>query len=312
MPKLNYQKSITYFRGKWVPFADANVSIASSPVLYGLSIYTVFNAIYNPNTKKLNIFRLQDHYKRLCDSAKIMDFDNFTSRYSFKDFAKIMRALLTKNNISEDVLVRVTVFIDELVAGTRIKGLKNSLSAYVYHMGEILPRTGIDACVSSWTRSADNAIPSRAKVNGQYVNASLMKNEALNNGYHEAIALDVNGHVSEGTVANLFIVYNGKLLTPDMSTDILEGITRSSILELANFLGIEHLQRSIDRTELYIAQEAFMCGSSVHITPILSIDKRKIGNGKIGPITTQLAKAYKQAQLGELDEFTNWLMLASS
>ncbi len=312
MPKLNYQKSITYFRGKWVPFADANVSIASSPVLYGLSIYTVFNAIYNPNTKKLNIFRLQDHYKRLCDSAKIMDFDDFASQYSFKDFAKIMRALLTKNNISEDVLVRVTIFIDELVAGTRIKGLKNSLSAYVYPMGEILPRTGIDVCVSSWTRSADNAIPSRAKVNGQYVNASLMKNEALSNGYHEAIALDASGHVSEGTVANLFIVHNGKLLTPDLSTDILEGITRSSILELANFLGIEHLQRSIDRTELYIAKEAFMCGSSAHIVPILSIDKRQIGNGKIGPITTQLAKAYKQAQLGELKEFTNWLMLASS
>ncbi len=312
MPKLNYQKSITYFRGKWVPFADANVSIASSPVLYGLSIYTVFNAIYNPTTKKLNIFRLPDHYKRLCDSAKIMDFDDFASHYSFKDFAKIMRALLTKNNISEDVLVRVTVFIDELAAGTKIKGLKNSLSAYAYPMGEILPRTGIDACVSSWTRSADNAIPSRAKVNGQYVNASLMKNEALNNGYHEAIALDSNGHVSEGTAANLFIVHNGKLLTPDLSTDILEGITRSSILELASYLGIEHLQRSIDRTELYIAQEAFMCGSSANITPILSIDKRQIGNGKIGPITTQLTKAYKQAQLGELDEFTNWLMLASS
>jgi branched-chain amino acid aminotransferase len=151
-------------------------------------------------------------------------------------------------------------------------------------------------------------IPARAKVNGQYVNASLMKNEALQNGYDEAIALDASGHVSEGTVANLFIIRDGKLITPDMATDILEGITRNSIIEIANELGIEHEQRTIDRTELYIADEAFMCGSSANVTPILSIDKRKVGNGKIGKITKMISDEYSKIQKCENPRFAKWII----
>lgn len=307
MTNFDYQKTTVFFRDKWVDFADANISIASSPVLYGLSIYTVFNAIWNSEAKQLNIFRLKDHYKRLCNSAKIMDFNNFSEHYSYAEFEEIMFGLLKKNKVQEDVLIRVTIFIDELVAGTKIHGLKNTMSAYVYPLGEILPRNGVNVCVSSWTRASDNTIPARAKVNGQYVNASLMKNEAILNGYDEAIALDASGHVSEGTVANLFLVRDGKLITPDMSTDILEGITRDTVMKLADHLGIQHEQRPIDRTELYIADEAFMCGSSAHITPILSVDKRSIGGGKIGDITIRLSELYKQAQVGELDKFSNWL-----
>lgn len=288
-------------------FKEANLSIASSPVLYGLSIYTVFNAIWNKDRKELNVFRLEDHYKRLCNSARIMDFKDFTESYSYEEFKKIMLDLLNRNNIKENVLIRVTVFVDELIAGTKIKGLKNSMSAYVYPMGEILPRDGVNVCVSSWTRAADNMIPARAKVNGQYVNASLMKNEALQNGYDEAIALDQSGHVSEGTVANLFIVREDKLVTPDMATDLLEGITRSTIIEIANNTGIKLEQRTIDRTELYISDEAFMCGSSANITPILSIDKRKVGGGKIGPITKVLSEEYQNIQHGNNKKFANWL-----
>lgn len=307
MSKFNYQKSIVYFRDKWVPFTEANVSVASSPVLYGLSVYTVFNAIWNDTNQQLNIFRLKDHYRRLCNSARIMDFDNFSKLYSYTKFEKIIIGLLRKNKIHEDVLVRVTIFIDELVAGTKIHGLKNSISAYVYPMGEILPRSGIEACVSSWTRVNDSMIPARAKVNGQYVNASLMKNEAIVNGYDEAIALDDAGHVSEGTVANLFLVRDSKLITPDQSTDILEGITRDTVLKLADYLGIESEQRSVDRTELYIADEAFMCGSSAHITPILSVDRRKIGTGRLGGVTGRLSQLYHQVQVGEVDGFGGWL-----
>ncbi|MEI6741695.1 MAG: branched-chain amino acid transaminase [bacterium] len=307
MPKLDYTNTKAYLRGDWVDFREANLSIASSSVLYGLSVYTVFNAIWDNKNKQLNIFRLEDHYRRLCNSAKIMDFDDFSKSCSFEEFTKIATQLLRKNSVQEDVLVRITVFIDALIAGPRIHGLKNSISAYVYPMGEIYPRTGIDVCVSSWTRAADNMIPSRAKVNGQYVNASIMKNEALRNGYHEAIALDASGHVSEGTAANLFIVREGKLLTPDTTTDILEGITRATIIKLADYLGIANSQRTIDRTELYIADEAFMCGSSAHITPILSIDKRPVGNGKIGPVSLRLFEAYKKAQRGEIQDFKQWL-----
>lgn len=308
MKGLDYSKSITYFRDQWVPFKDANLSVASSPVLYGLSIYTVFNVIWNSKTNQLNIFRLDQHYKRLCNSARIMDFKDFSKQYSYKKFQEIMLELLAKNKVQEDALVRVTVFIDELIAGTKIHGLKNSISAYVYPMGEILPRSGIDACVSSWTRSADNMIPSRAKVNGQYVNASLIKNEAVRNGFHDAIVLDSQGHVSEGPVANLFLVRDGALITPDNSADLLEGITRASILQLAGSLGIKTVQRPVDRTELYIADEVFMCGSSAHVTPVLSIDRRPVANSKIGPITSKIITEYKKLQLGENPEFANWII----
>jgi len=222
-----------------------------------------------------------------------------------------MFELIQRNQIQEDALVRVTVFIDELVAGTKIHGLKNSLSAYVYPMGEILSLRGVNVCISSWVRNADNSIPAKAKINGSYVNASLMKNEALLNGYDDAIALDHNGHVAEGTVANLFIVCGGKLVTPDTSTDILEGITRDSLIELAPKLGIEVEERSIDRTELYKASEAFMCGTSARITPLLSIDKRPVGDGKIGPITKQLMEKYEAIQRGTDESFAHWRQIVS-
>jgi len=307
MSDFNYQKADVFFCDEFVPFHEANVSIASSSVLYGLSIYTVFNAIWDDKNKCLNLFRLGDHYKRLVNSARIMDFHSFVDDWNYEKFEKTMTELLQRNEVKEDALVRVTVFIDELIAGTKIHGLKNSVSAYVYPMGEILPRSGIHACVSSWQRNSDNAIPSRAKVNGSYVNASLMKNEAILNGYDEAIALDEHDHVAEGTVANLFIIRNGHLITPDPSTDILEGITRSTIFDLAKHLGIPTDQRAIDRSELYLADEMFMCGSSAHITPVLSVDKRQIGSGAIGPITQKLMQTYKQLQRGEIEVFDQYV-----
>jgi branched-chain amino acid aminotransferase len=295
---FDYQKSLAYFRNDFVPFNEANVSIASSPVLYGLAIYTVFNVIWDEANQSLKIFRLKDHYDRLINSARIMDFGQFIEEWPYQKFEQTMIELLKQNSVKENVLVRVSVFIDELIAGTRLHGLKNSLCAYVYPMGEILPRGGVHLCVSSWLRTSDNSIPSRAKVNGSYVNASLMKNEALLNGYDDAIAIDEHGHVAESTVANFFMVRKGELITPGQATDILEGITRSTILTLAEELGINVTERSIDRSELYLADEAFLCGSSANLTPVLSIDKRPVGNGKIGSLTKKLSTTYSEAQLG--------------
>ncbi len=311
MSNFSLDQSTVYFRDNFVQFDQANVSVASSPVLYGLSVYTVFGANWNNKHQKLHIFRLKDHYKRLINSAKIMDFHSFVDTWTYEKFEQLMRELLAKNKIQEDVLVRVTVFIDELVAGTKIHGLKNSVSAYIYPVGEILPLTGVKVCVSSWQRNADNAIPSRAKVNGSYVNASLMKNEALLNGYDDAIAIDEHGHVSEGTVANLFIVRDGTLITPDASTDILEGITRDTMICLAKKLSLPVVERSIDRSELYIADEVFMCGSSARVTPVLSIDKREINTGIVGPITQKLTKEFQALQQGDSKHFPEWLLALS-
>jgi branched-chain amino acid aminotransferase len=306
MPRLDYKNATAFIRNDFVPFKDANLSIASSPVLYGLSFYTVFSVNWNAKDKKLYAFRVADHYKRLVNSAKIMDFDSFAKDWPHARFEKTMIELVRRNKIQEDALVRITVFIDEIVAGTKIHGLKNSLSAFIYPMGEILPKSGAHLCVSSWLHTPDNVIPPRAKVNGLYANNSLMKNEALLNGYDDAIALDISGHVNEGTVANLFIVRDGKLITPDPSTDILEGITRNSVLAIAKDQGIKCVQRSVDRSELYIADEMFLCGSSAKISPVISVDKHSIGNGKIGPITKKLADVYEAVQRGTVTKYSSW------
>lgn len=326
MPTFDYTTSQAFLRDGFVPFRDANVSIASSPVLYGLSIYTVFSVNWNATTKKLYIFRLRDHYDRLVNSAKIMDFHNFAAAWSYEKFEATMLELIHRNSapnpIQEDVLVRATVFVDELIAGTKIHGLKHALTAYVYPMGAILSRDGVNLCVSSWTRNPDNAIPSRAKVNGSYANASLIKNEALLNGYDDAIVLDSAGHVTEGTVANIFLVRGGAggkvgsadgrsptLVTPSPSSDLLEGITRASVIRMARDLGMQIEERAIDRSELYIADEAFLCGSSARITPILSVDRRPIGDAVAGggPITTTLSKKYNEIQTGVAgDDYKEW------
>ncbi len=306
---IDIQTTTAFFRDDFVPFNEANVSIASSPVLYGLSVYSVFDVTFADG--KLHIFRLKDHYQRLCNSAQILDFDSFVSEWPWERFESTMFELLKRNNVQEDALVRVSVFIDELAAGTKIRGLKNSFSAYVYPFGQILPKDGVNLCISSWVRNMDNSIPAKAKINGSYVNASLMKNEAIQNGFDDAIALDHNGHVAESTVANLFVVRDGVLVTPDTSTDILEGITRDTILKLAPTLGIKTQERSIDRTELYKVEEAFICGSSAKIIPIKSIDKRTIGSGQAGPITQKLIEAYDQILHDQNPNFADWLTTVS-
>lgn len=309
MSTLELSKTEVFFRDKVVPFKEANLSIASSPILYGLSIYTVFSANWNGEQQKLYIFRLKDHYQRLVNSARIMDFNKFAQQWFYRKFKTTMLDLLKRNEVAEDVLVRVTVFIDELAAGTKIAGLNNSLSAYVYPLGEILPRQGVHVCLSSWARNSDNAIPSRAKINGSYINSALAKNEALLNGYDDTIVLDAQNHVSESSVANVFIVRDGMLITPSQTSDILEGITRSSILAIGKDLGIPTQERAVDRSELYICDEAFLCGSSVRITPILSVDKRPISE-TIGSLTKKLLDEYEATQKGKLKKYKEWLLLS--
>jgi branched-chain amino acid aminotransferase len=330
MTKFNCENSTAFMRDSFVPFNEANLSIASSPVLYGLAVYTVFSLNWNEKEKKLYAFRFADHYKRLVNSAKIMGFtgadgSGFEKKWPYEKFEKTMLELVQKNQIKEDALVRISVFIDAIIAGTKISGLPISLSAFVYPLGRILDPKGINVCVSSWRHVPDDTIPNRAKVNGAYVSNCLMKNEALQNGYDDAIALDHNGHVTEGTVANLFLVRTdsfgqAKLITPSVSSDILEGITRNSVTIIARDLEIEVEERQIDRTELYIADEAFICGSSARIVPILSIDKRKIRDngtskmgkvdkvGNAGPLTLKLAEKYLAAQKGTSKEYKEWRM----
>lgn len=311
MKSFDYQTGQVWLRDSLVPFEKATLSLASSPMLYGLSIYTVFMANWDDASQQLVIFRLKDHFQRLVNSAKIMNFEEFLEEWDYARFEKAMIQLLRNNKVQQDVLVRVTVFVDELLAGTKIYGLHTKLAAFIYPAGQLLNKDGIHACISSWQRTADNAIPARAKVNGSYVNASLMKNEALRNGYDEAIALDAHGHITEGSVTNVFMVKNNTLITPHSAADLLEGITRDSVLRIAEKLDIACSEQTIDRSELYTADEAFMSGSSAGIVPILSVDKRRIGAGKPGSVTLKINQYFEDTIHGRKKEFRHWLTFVS-
>ncbi len=293
-------ENIAYLRDNFIQFERANLSIASASMLYGLSIYTVFPLFWNHKQQKLYMFRLRDHFDRLQNSAKIMALDDFLKNWNYQKFMEVMQELVVRNHVKQDSLVRVSVFVDDSLKGTRMHSLKHSLSAFIYSTPPLLPKSGARLMVSSWRRTPDNCLPSRAKINGSYVNAALMKHEAVMSGFDDALALDEQGHVSEGTVANVFLVKDNKLITADSSTDLLEGITRDTVFKLCEHLGLEYDTRSIDRSELYIADEIFLCGSSVQITPVIEVDHRPIGTGKPGPITRQLMKTY--AEFGQNQE----------
>jgi branched-chain amino acid aminotransferase len=279
-----------YFDGKVTAFKNANLSIASSAVLYGLSVYTVFHVSVEKN--EYHAFRLQQHYNRLRSSAKIIGLD-WPQGLSFETFARDMRELLKVNNPTESVFVRATIHADGILPGTRARGVHTQLSAFIYPAQAIMKPSGVRLKTSQWRRIPDNSIPSRAKVNGAYVNSVLAHQDALDAGYDDCIFLDTLGHVCELAAANIFMVREGVLVTPDTSSDLLEGINRRAILEFAVKVGIPTHERSVDLTELYIADEVFVCGTSAFVASVSEIDGRVIDGP--GSITQKIATLHAEA-----------------
>jgi branched-chain amino acid aminotransferase len=296
-----------FFENNLVHSKEAKLSIASSAVLYGLSVYTVFPVSVADNGDRF-AFRLEDHFQRLLNSAKIIGIDTFEPEWTYKKFLVATRKLLQKNSIAKDVYVRATVHVTEEIAGTKSRGLATTLSMFVYDAVPILKPKGARVKTSVWRRIPDYAIPSRAKVNGAYVNSVLAKQDALDSGYDDCVFLDTHGHVCELSAANIFIVRHGTLITPDTTSDLLEGINRRTVLSLAKDLGIEVVERSIDLTELYIADEVFASGTSANIAPILEIDSRKIADGKIGKLTKQLQDLHQDIRHGNSKKHSKWLV----
>ncbi|MDQ3093862.1 MAG: aminotransferase class IV [bacterium] len=297
----------SWFDDDIIETKNAKVSITSSAVLYGLSVYTVFPVCIGKKGEWY-AFRLDEHYKRLCNSARIIGIDTFEPKWDFAKFEQTVKKLVLKNEITKDVFVRVTVHVTAEVAGTKSRGLETDLSMFIYDANTILPKEGGRLKTSVWRRIPDYAIPSRAKVNGAYVNSVLAKQDALDSGYDDCIFLDVNGHVCELSAANIFIVREGKLLTPDTTSDLLEGINRKSVIEFASEdLGVNVVERQLDLTELYIADEVFASGTSANIASIHEIDGRKINGGKTGEITKKIQKAHYDLLHGSYPDRHRWL-----
>lgn len=298
-----------FFKDGIVPISEATVSIASSAVLYGLSVYTVFPVCVTP--EGLAAFRIKDHYRRLLNSCRIIGIDAFAPAWSEEAFSAAARGLVAANSIKEDVFVRATVHVTDLVPGTRSRGLSATLSMFIYEAAPIVPQAGARLKTSMWRRTPDASIPSRAKVNGGYVNSVLAKQDALDSGYDDCILLDAQNHVCELSAANLFIVRGGTLITPGSSSDILEGINRATVIELARDMGIRVEERTIDVSELYVADEAFACGTSAFVAPVIEIDRRPVGSGSMGPLTEKLRAKHHEVLHGQDPTYRQLLTLLS-
>jgi branched-chain amino acid aminotransferase len=288
------------------PVDEASLSITSSAVLYGLSVYTVFPVTVSGAGPAL-AFRLADHYRRLVNSARIIGIDTFEPAWPERRFHEAAAQLVAANEVREDVFVRATVHVDAKVAGTRSRGMSTVMSMFVYRAEPILPLEGARLKTSVWRRIPDYAIPSRSKVNGAYVNSVLAKQDAIDSGYDDCIFLDAAGHVCELSAANIFIVRGGVLITPSTASDLLEGINRHTVLAVAADLGIPAHEREVDLTELYIADEVFACGTSTYIAPVIEVDARVVNGGGIGPITAAVRERYTAVLRGEDEAYEHFV-----
>ena len=295
-----------YFKGKIVPFSEAKLGIMTHAFNYGTGVFEGIRGYWNEQKKQMYILKLREHYERLARSCKIM---KIKLKHGTDELCKITLELAKRNGYKEDIYIRPIAYKSSEVIGLGLTGLEDDLTIYLAPFGEYLDISkGIRVCASTWWRVEDNAVPARAKVTGIYVNSSLAKAEAKENGFDEALMFTSDGHLSEGTGENAFIVREGKLITPPFSDNILEGITRACIMEIVkNELGIEIIERSIDRTELYIADEMFLCGTGAQISAVVEIDRRTVGDGKIGPITKKLQKLYFEAVKGNDPKYSGWL-----
>lgn len=298
-------KEYVFMNGKYVEADKAVIPVRTHAFLYGTGVFEGIRAYYNEEEKQLYIFRMKEHYERMLRSAKIMYME---SPYTVEEYMKTTVELLKKNGYKQDVYIRPTLYKSAIKVGPGLYDNEDSYLVFTTPFGDYYDASeGLHVCVSSWRRTGDNSIPPRAKVSGAYANAALIKTDAHNAGFDDAIVLSESGQVTEGSAMNLMFVQNGKLITTDTTDDILVGVTRNTIIELAKDLGIEVVERPVDRTELYIMDEMFCCGTGAQITPVASVDKRMVGdNGKMGPVTAQLQKLYYDVVKGKVSKYKDW------
>ncbi|MDA8198957.1 MAG: branched-chain amino acid transaminase [Thermaerobacter sp.] len=304
-PTQEFDEGTAFFHGRMMPLADAQVSIATHALQYGTGCFEGIRAYWNEEQQNLYLLKAPEHYQRFHDSCRMI---RILCPYAVEDLLEITRALLRTGGFRQDVYIRPVAFKASRVIKLTLKDLRDDVAIYAVPMGNYIDVGGLHAIVSAWTRVSDNAIPARSKLTGSYVNMALASDDAHEKGYDEAILLGADGHVSEGAGSNLFMVRRGTLITPPVTADILEGITRSIVMELAEENGIPVAERPIDRTELYVADEVFLTGTGAQIAPITAIDGRMVGSGRRGPMVGRLQDAFFRAVRGDDPNHRDWVL----
>ena len=298
--------SLAFFEGKVVPLEEAKIGVVTHAFNYGTGVFEGIRGNWNADQEQMYLFRVREHYERLLRSCAML---NIKLPHSLDDFERITLDLVQQCGFKEDVYVRPLAYKSSDVVGLRVHDLDDEFLIYIVPFGNYLDSdAGIRCTFSSWTRIQDNVIPPSAKVTGMYVANSLAKSEAVWRGYDEAILLTEDGNISEGSGENIFLIQNGVLSTPPQTDGILDGITRNTVIELArDVLGLRVEERTIPKTEVYVTDEFFMTGTAAHVTPVLEVDGRPIGDGSIGPVTAELQKLYFEVVKGQREAYHHWL-----
>lgn len=299
-----------FFRGDYVPLKDANVNIMTHALHYGTGVFEGIRGNWNDEQGVVNIFRLREHYERLLRGCRLLMLD---IPYTADQLCDITVELVELNGHRQDIYIRPLAYKSaELVANLKLQDLESDFTLITIPFGNYLGSDTLRCCTSSWRRVDDPMIPARLKICGIYVNSILAKTEATLAGFDEAIILNHDGHVCEGSGENLFLIVDGKIITPALEDNVLPGITRDTVIQLAQSeLGLEVVERSVDRSELYLADEVLLTGTAAHITPVVELDHRPIADGKTGPISAQLQKMYFDIVVGRNPKYLHWCTPAS-
>ncbi|MGH2511923.1 MAG: branched-chain amino acid transaminase [Candidatus Limnocylindrales bacterium] len=294
-----------YFQGGYVPMRDAKISIMTHAFMYGTAVFEGIRAYWNAEQGQLYGVFLREHVERIRHSCRIMLMEPVPS---VDELVEIITEVVRRNHFREDAYIRPSFYKSTRAIGVRLHHLDHDLCVVAVPFGNYIEtEKGVRVMTSSWRRNADEALPARGKITGGYVNMAFQKSEAEMNGFDEAIVLTAGGHASEASAANLFVVRDGVVITPPVYDDILEGITRRAMIELCRAQGLPVEVRSIDRSELYIADEVFLCGTGVQVSPVIEVDHRAVGSGQVGPIARVIAGRYFDAVRGRAPEFSHWL-----
>ena len=292
-----------YHGGEIVKMGDIRLSPATHALNYGTGVFEGIRGYWNEERGTLQVLKLREHFERFEKSCRMLRIE---LPASIDELCDITLEILKRNAPREDTYIRPLAYKSVTAVGVNLKG-DSQLSIFTVPMADYVELTGLKVCVSSWRRTPDTSIPARGKLTGSYINTALAVDEAHRAGYDDAIFLTQDGHVSEASAANIFIVRKGALITPPVTADILEGITRDAVMELADReMELPVTERDIDRTELYAADEVFLSGTGFQIAPVTEVDGRPVGTGNIGPVAERLQELYFKAARGEWDEYADW------